>query len=153
MTAKENCVMTSQEMRANAHQCLSWSESAHYRENREAFFALARAWMSAAIRLEQEDIPLETPLPAAPTMEGSASRRRLTCSAARFRQEAIAQSGCATLTSPSELNDANGNDLPQRAFLCRLSYELPLATFPPLSGAQGPHNHSGLSWPTPFKSP
>jgi hypothetical protein len=40
--------MTPQEMRANAHQCLSWSESAHYRENREAFFALARAWMSAA---------------------------------------------------------------------------------------------------------
>ena len=56
--------MTPQEMRANAHQCLSWSESAHYRENREAFFALARAWMSAAIRLERDNTPLETPLPA-----------------------------------------------------------------------------------------
>jgi hypothetical protein len=60
--------MTPQEMRANAHQCLSWSESAHYRENREAFFALARAWMSAA-RLERDDTPLQTPLPVAPTMK------------------------------------------------------------------------------------
>jgi hypothetical protein len=61
--------MTPQEMRTNAHQCLSWSEAAHYRENREAFFALARAWMSAAIRLEQDHIPLETPLPVAPIMQ------------------------------------------------------------------------------------
>jgi hypothetical protein len=61
--------MTPQEMRANAHQCLSWSESAHYRENREAFFALARAWMSAAIRLERDNTPLETPLPVAPTIK------------------------------------------------------------------------------------
>ena len=53
--------MTPQEMRANAHQCLSWSEGAHYRENREAFFALARAWMSAAIRLEQDNTPLDWP--------------------------------------------------------------------------------------------
>jgi hypothetical protein len=65
---KGDCVMTPQEMRANAHQCLSWSESSHYRENREAFFALARAWMSAAIRLEQDNTPLETPLPAPPAM-------------------------------------------------------------------------------------
>src|ERR1700683_2366712 len=64
---KGDCVMTPQEMRTNAHQCLSWSEAAHYRENREAFFALARAWMSAAIRLEQDNTPLETPLPVAPT--------------------------------------------------------------------------------------
>jgi hypothetical protein len=63
---KGDCVMTPQEMRANPHQCLSWSESAHYRENREAFFALARAWMSAAIRLERDNTPLETPLPTAP---------------------------------------------------------------------------------------
>jgi len=56
--------MTPQEMCANAHQCLSWSESAHYRENREAFFALARAWMSAAIRLERDNAPL----PAAPAI-------------------------------------------------------------------------------------
>lgn len=61
--------MTPQEMRVNAHQCLSWSESARYRENREAFFALARAWMSAAIRLERDDIPLETPLPTAPAIQ------------------------------------------------------------------------------------
>ena len=66
---KGDCVMTPQEMRTNAHQCLSWSESAHYRENREAFFALARAWMSAAIRLEQDNVPLETPLPIVPTMQ------------------------------------------------------------------------------------
>jgi hypothetical protein len=59
--------MNPQEMRVNAHQCLSWSESAQYRENREAFFALARAWMSAAIRLERDNTPLETPLPAPPT--------------------------------------------------------------------------------------
>jgi hypothetical protein len=62
--------MTAQEMRANAHQCLSWSEAARYRETREAFFALARAWMSAAIRLERDNIPLEAPLPAAPTIMG-----------------------------------------------------------------------------------
>ena len=68
--------MTPQEMRVNAHQCLSWSESAHYRENREAFFALARAWMSAAIRLERDNTPLETPVPAAPP-DASASRQRL----------------------------------------------------------------------------
>ena len=61
--------MTPQEMRANAHQCLSWSEAAHYRENREAFFALARAWMSAAIRLEQDNIALEAPLPIVPTVQ------------------------------------------------------------------------------------
>jgi hypothetical protein len=66
--------MTPQEMPANAHQCLSWSELAHHRENREAFFALARAWMSAAIRLEGDNTPLEIPLPAAPTM----MRRRRT---------------------------------------------------------------------------
>jgi hypothetical protein len=66
MIAKGDCIMTPQEMRANARQCLSWSEAAHYRENREAFFALARAWMSAAIRLEQDNIPLETPLPVGP---------------------------------------------------------------------------------------
>src|ERR1700683_1417413 len=65
---KGDCVMTPQEMRTNPHQCLSWSESGHYPENREAFFALARVWMSAALRLEQDNIPLETPLPAAPTM-------------------------------------------------------------------------------------
>ena len=70
--------MTPQEMRANAHQCLSWSEAAHYRENREAFFALARAWMSAAIRLEQDNVPLETPLPYCANHAASASRRRLT---------------------------------------------------------------------------
>ena len=68
--------MTPQEMRANAHQCLSWSESAHYRENREAFFALARAWMSAAIRLERDNTPLETPLPAVPAMGHRMGHRR-----------------------------------------------------------------------------
>jgi hypothetical protein len=62
---KGDCVMTAQEMRTNAHQCLSWSESSNY-QNREAFFALARAWMSAAIRLERDNTPLETPLLAAP---------------------------------------------------------------------------------------
>jgi len=60
--------MTPEEMRANARLCLSWAESAHYRENREAFFALARAWMSAAIRLERDNTPLDTPLPIAPAM-------------------------------------------------------------------------------------
>jgi len=66
MIAKGDCIMTPQEMRANARQCLCWSEAAHYRENREAFFALARAWMSTAIWLEQDNILLEMPLPIAP---------------------------------------------------------------------------------------
>ena len=82
--------MTPQEMRSNAHQCLSWSEAAHYRENREAFFALARAWMSAAIRLEQDNIPLETPLPAAPGRDASASRRLVGRAVPRLTEIAIA---------------------------------------------------------------
>jgi hypothetical protein len=42
--------MTAQEYRANACQCLSWAESASDPENREAFFALAATWESAAAR-------------------------------------------------------------------------------------------------------
>ena len=45
--------MTVQEYRANARQCLSWAESATDPENREAFFALAATWASAAARIEQ----------------------------------------------------------------------------------------------------
>jgi hypothetical protein len=45
--------MTAQEYRANARQCLSWAESATDPENREAFFALAATWASAAARIEQ----------------------------------------------------------------------------------------------------
>jgi hypothetical protein len=44
--------MTAQEYRANARQCLSWAESARDPENREAFFALAATWISAATRIE-----------------------------------------------------------------------------------------------------
>ena len=40
------------EYRANAKQCLSWAESASDPENREAFFALAATWISAAARIE-----------------------------------------------------------------------------------------------------
>jgi len=39
--------------RANARQCLSWAESASDPENREAFFALAATWESAAARIER----------------------------------------------------------------------------------------------------
>jgi hypothetical protein len=35
-----------------AKQCLSWAESASEPENREAFFALAATWISAAARIE-----------------------------------------------------------------------------------------------------
>ena len=45
--------MTAQEYRANARQCLSWAESASDPENREAFFALAATWESAAARIEK----------------------------------------------------------------------------------------------------
>jgi hypothetical protein len=45
--------MTVQEYRANPRQCLSWAESATDPENREAFFALAATWASAAARIEQ----------------------------------------------------------------------------------------------------
>jgi hypothetical protein len=38
---------------ANARQCLSWAESASDPENREAFFALAATWESAAARIEK----------------------------------------------------------------------------------------------------
>ena len=44
--------MTAQAYRANAKQCLSWAESATDPENREAFFALAATWISAAARIE-----------------------------------------------------------------------------------------------------
>ena len=40
--------MTAQEYRANARQCLSWAGSARDPENRDAFFALAATWESAA---------------------------------------------------------------------------------------------------------
>jgi hypothetical protein len=45
--------MTAQEYRANERQCLSWAESASDPENREAFFALAATWESAAARIEK----------------------------------------------------------------------------------------------------
>ena len=41
-----------QTYRANARQCLSWAESASDPENKEAFFALAATWISAAARIE-----------------------------------------------------------------------------------------------------
>jgi hypothetical protein len=44
--------MTAQEYRANARQCLFWAESAREPENRDAFFALAATWISAAARIE-----------------------------------------------------------------------------------------------------
>jgi hypothetical protein len=49
--------MTAQEYRANARQCLSWAESATDPENREAFFALAATWESAAARIERSTAP------------------------------------------------------------------------------------------------
>jgi len=44
--------MTAQEHRANARPCLSWAESTSDPDNREAFFALAATWISAAARME-----------------------------------------------------------------------------------------------------
>jgi diketogulonate reductase-like aldo/keto reductase len=44
---------TAQAYRANARQCLSWAESAGSMENREAFFALAKTWESAAAHIEK----------------------------------------------------------------------------------------------------
>jgi hypothetical protein len=41
-----------QTYRAKARQCLSWAESASDPENKEAFFALAATWISAAARIE-----------------------------------------------------------------------------------------------------
>jgi hypothetical protein len=49
--------MTAQAYRANAKQCLSWAESATDPENREAFFALAATWESAAARIERSTAP------------------------------------------------------------------------------------------------
>jgi hypothetical protein len=49
--------MSAQEYRANAKQCLSWAESASDPENREAFFALAATWESAAARIEMTATP------------------------------------------------------------------------------------------------
>ena len=45
------------EYRANAKQCLSWAESASDPENKEAFFALAATWESAAARIERSTAP------------------------------------------------------------------------------------------------
>ena len=44
--------IVAQAYRANAKQWLSWAESASDPENKEAFFALAATWMSAAARIE-----------------------------------------------------------------------------------------------------
>jgi hypothetical protein len=44
--------IVAQAYRANAKQCLSWAESASDPENKEAFFALAATWISAAARIE-----------------------------------------------------------------------------------------------------
>ena len=49
--------MTAQAYRANAKQCLSRAESATDPENREAFFALAATWESAAARIERSTAP------------------------------------------------------------------------------------------------
>jgi hypothetical protein len=45
--------MTAQEYRANTRQCLSWAQSASDPENRDAFFALAATWESAADRTQK----------------------------------------------------------------------------------------------------
>ena len=45
--------IVAQAYRANAKQCQSWAESASDPENREAFFALAATWESAAARIER----------------------------------------------------------------------------------------------------
>jgi hypothetical protein len=48
--------MTAQEYRDNARQCLlSWADSAKNPENRDAFFALAATWISAAARIERSN--------------------------------------------------------------------------------------------------
>ena len=49
--------IVAQAYRANAKQCLSWAESATDPENREAFFALAATWESAAARIERSTAP------------------------------------------------------------------------------------------------
>ena len=61
--------MTAQEYRANARQCLSWAESASDPENREAFFALAATWESAAARIEKSTAV------SVPTRESTGARR------------------------------------------------------------------------------
>jgi hypothetical protein len=45
--------IVAQAYRSNARQCLSWAESASDPENKEAFFALAATWISAAARIER----------------------------------------------------------------------------------------------------
>jgi hypothetical protein len=45
--------IVAQAYRTSAKQCLSCAESASDPENREAFFALAATWESAAARIER----------------------------------------------------------------------------------------------------
>jgi hypothetical protein len=47
--------MTAQEYSDDARQCLSWADSAKDPENRDAFFALAATWISAAARIERSN--------------------------------------------------------------------------------------------------
>lgn len=52
--------IVAQAYRANARQCLAWAESASDPENREAFFALAKTWQSAAAQIENSALKRET---------------------------------------------------------------------------------------------
>jgi hypothetical protein len=48
--------MTMQDYLSNARQCLSWALRANSEENRDAFLDVARAWMTAAYRLQQRKL-------------------------------------------------------------------------------------------------
>ena len=65
--------MTAQEYRANARQCLSWAESAGDPDNREAFFALAATWESAAARIEKSNAAPEISTVREPSLRRTAA--------------------------------------------------------------------------------
>jgi hypothetical protein len=61
------------EYRANAKQCLSWAESASDPENKEAFFALAATWISAAARIEKSTAAPEIRATGEPSLRRAAA--------------------------------------------------------------------------------
>ena len=65
--------MTAQEYRANARQCLSWAELARDPENRDAFFALAATWESAAARIERSTAAPEIRATREPSLRRAAA--------------------------------------------------------------------------------
>jgi hypothetical protein len=52
--------MSSDQFRAFARECLRWAEETSVEEDRQHFFAMAKAWMHAAAELSRSTTSLQT---------------------------------------------------------------------------------------------